>query len=271
LNVKPDLIIINAGGEVSPKTLQELRKKTKAMIVCWAGDDPNTYNIGPYYKEGTKYYDHYFLVDPSWYTEQFRLSGVKKCSILQYGVDPTVYKPLQLSNKECEKYGADLCHLGTLHTERKELLMQLLDYDLAIWGAVSLRFLKNYSGISKTLMPFIRSGVIPAEISNKIYNASKISLNIQHSQVSSAHNNKTFEIAASGAFLLTSYCDAESKSFTKDELICFKNVKELRQLIDYYLKNDSERCAIAQKAYQRTITSHLYTHRLQQLLSECGL
>lgn len=270
LKLKPDLIIVNAGGEVSPDTLQELRKKTNTMIVCWAGDDPNTYTAGPYYKAGVKYYHHYFLVDPSWYTQQLKDLGLRKCHILQYGVDPDIYKPLRLSEKERKMYGADLCHLGTLHKERKEILTQLLDYDLAIWGATSTRIFKDLSNLPKTLLPKVRGGIVPSHVSNKIYNASKICLNIQHSQVSFAHSNKTFEIAASGTFLLTSFCDANNMSFAKDEMICFKNVEELRYLIDYYLKNEGERNDIVRKAYQHTMSCHLYTHRLQQLLTECG-
>ncbi|WP_281184335.1 glycosyltransferase [Trichlorobacter lovleyi] len=266
----PDLIINNAGGEVFPETLEIIRKKTHAKLVCWAGDDPSTYQLSNNYLAGMKHYDNYFMVDPSWYSADLKSIGLKKCSILQYGVDPEIYTPVVLSLKEKKKLSSDVCHLGSPHNDRIVLLRQLLDYDLSLWGATSTKLFKNFSKLPSELLPKVRSGVVPAHVSNKIYNASKICLNIQHQQVSCAHSNKTFEIAASGAFLITSLSPAHDNSFAPGELITFNGISELRKLIDYYLANESERESIAKLAYTRTMNNHLYKHRMLQMLAEAG-
>ena len=271
LNVKPDLIIVNAGGEVSPETLKYLRRTTRAKLVCWAGDDPSIYCYGPYYKATIKYYDHVFLVDPTWYTRDLKNLGLQECSILQYGVDPSIYHPLTLSGKEQEKYGTDLTHVGAPHPGRIQILPQLLDYDLTIYGATSSGFFKNFSKLPKELLPKVKKGIVPATTTNKIYNGARICLNIQHPQVSSAHSNKTFEIAASGSFCLTSFNDKDAKCYTADEMVSFRDVKELRYLIDHFLNNPAERDAIAKKAYAKTMAHHLYTHRFQLMLDMCKM
>lgn len=267
---RPDLIINNAGGEIFPETLKIIRKVSHAKLVCWAGDNPSTYHLATNYLKGIKYYDQYFIVDPSWYSPELKSIGLINCSVLQYGVDPEIYRPLKLSLQEQKEFSSDVCHLGSPHNERIVLLRQLLDYDLSLWGATSIKFFKSFSNLPPELLFKIRSGVVPAEISNKIYNASKICLNIQHQQVSSAHSNKTFEIAASGAFLLTSFSSSNNSCFATGELIAYKGIKELRSLIDYYLTNESERKDIALKAHIRTMNSHLYKHRMIQLLTESG-
>lgn len=266
---KPDIAIINAGGEVSPETLKSI-KRTGALLVCWAGDDPTHYRQGPYYMEGIRLYDHYFLIDKSWYTKALRQAGAKKCSILQYGVDPEIYRPLTLSGKDARKYSSDVCHLGTIHTDRVELLTGLLDYDISLWGGTSFKILKKMFSLSPGLAAKMKSGVVQAQVTNRIYNASKICLNIQHLQVKGAHSNKTFEITGSGAFLLSSFNDPLHESFDRDELLSFKDLRELRALIDYFLRNENERKKIALKAHKRTLARHLYRHRLARMLEECG-
>lgn len=266
---RPDLVIINAGGEVAPATLLEI-KKTGAFVVCWAGDDPTAYRLGPYYMAGAGLYDYYFLIDPEWYNKELKSAGVKKCSILQYGVDPTIYHPVQLSERESKFYGADVCHLGVMHGDREKVLTELLDCDIALWGAVSMKALRKFSSLPEPLLLKVRSGAVNAHTANKIYCSSKICLNIQHPQVKSAHSNKTFEIIASGAFLITSYSNHNDITF-RDELVSYRTVKELRGQIDYFLKNETERKKIAEKNYSRVISSHLYSHRMIELLAECRL
>jgi len=268
-SMQPDLIIVNAGGEVFPETLVALRKNTDARIICWAGDDPNTYSLAPHYLGGAKYYDHYFVGDPSWYTNNLKDAGVKRCTLLSYGADPDIYNPTELSNIDRLKYFTEVTHLGVLHNVRKELLVQLLDYDIGLWGATTSKFFSGSSNIPKRLIPKVRSGIVQAEVSNKIYNASKICLNILHPQLNSCYNNKTFEISASGAFQLINFKDQKKEYYADDEMVTFSSVNELKSLLTYYLLNDRERDEIAFRAFQRTLSCHLFKHRMEQLLAEC--
>lgn len=264
---RPDLIIVNAGGEIFPDTLIRLKKTTNARIVCWAGDDPSTYSHASYYLAGVKFYDHYFIGDPSWYGKAIKDSGVKRCTLLSYGADDDVYKPITLDTRDLKLYSSELSHLGVLHDRRKELLLQLMDFNLSLWGAVTTRFLARFSNVPAQLLPYIRSGIVQAAVSNKVYNASKISLNILHSQMS-FYNNKTFEIAASGAFQLINIKNDAYNYFQDDELIRFNNIDELKYLISYYLSHDKERQDIASRAYAKTISNHLFIHRMKQLIDE---
>ena len=53
-----------------------------------------------------------------------------------------------------------------------------------------------------------------------------------------------------------------------EEVVCYKNVKDLRNLIKYYLKHPDERKEIAEKSRKRVHKDHTYINRMKELLNE---
>ena len=80
--------------------------------------------------------------------------------------------------------------------------------------------------------------------------------------------SRIFETAGCGVFQLTEYSDILAQHFEiGKEIVCFKNNKELRDLIKYYLKNEREREEIAGNSQIRAYKEHTYKHRMQTLLN----
>ena len=50
------------------------------------------------------------------------------------------------------------------------------------------------------------------------------------------------------------------------EVILFKDEKDLREKIKYYLEYDAERERIAQAGHAKTVAKHTYIERVKQLL-----
>lgn len=79
---------------------------------------------------------------------------------------------------------------------------------------------------------------------------------------------RNFEIPGSGGFQLTGYVPGLEEYFViGKEVAAFNEPSDLLLQIGYYLDNESERVAIAEAGYTRSIGEHTYLHRLEQLLA----
>jgi spore maturation protein CgeB len=114
---------------------------------------------------------------------------------------------------------------------------------------------------------------ISPEESVKIYNATKINLNL-HSSVRAEKlvsngdfvNPRTFELAACGAFQLVDQRALMGELFAPDELAIFSSIDEMQEMISHFLSHPDERSAFASKARARALAQHTYAHRMQSLI-----
>jgi spore maturation protein CgeB len=81
-----------------------------------------------------------------------------------------------------------------------------------------------------------------------------------------------FEITAAGGFMMC-YDQAELAEHFEvgKECVVFQSETDLLEKIRYYLDHPDERLAIALAGQKRTLSSHLYRHRLQALLKSVEL
>lgn len=100
-----------------------------------------------------------------------------------------------------------------------------------------------------------------------IYRASRISLNICHSQARAGLPLRVFDIVGCGAFLLSERRSDLTRLFREDrELVVFDNPKELREKAEHFLANDGERRAIAEAGRCTVLKKHMISHRVQSML-----
>ena len=80
---------------------------------------------------------------------------------------------------------------------------------------------------------------------------------------------RTFCIAGCGSFQLIDDARQDlAKAFENGkELVTFTDAEDLAGKIDYYLKHEEERIAIAQAGQKRAHSTHTYEHRLREILS----
>ena len=50
------------------------------------------------------------------------------------------------------------------------------------------------------------------------------------------------------------------------DLVVFNNVKELQDLVGYYLQHPKEAKAIAERGRKKVLAKHTYQHRIQEIL-----
>lgn len=101
----------------------------------------------------------------------------------------------------------------------------------------------------------------------EIYSAAKIGFNYS---IVNDINMRMFEIPACGCFLITNYIkdNGFGELFeNRKHLVIYRNEKELLELVDYYLKNDTERERIAAAGYERVVLNYTYEHGVQKMFN----
>ncbi|MDB5036554.1 MAG: CgeB family protein [Bacteriovoracaceae bacterium] len=103
------------------------------------------------------------------------------------------------------------------------------------------------------------------------YQATKINFCFTKWSLPTTVHDRVFEILVAGGFPLTDYREYLTAAFKKDEIVFYRSIEEAKDLIDYYLKADSERQKLISKGRARVLASHTYDLRIQELIRESAL
>lgn len=148
---------------------------------------------------------------------------------------------------------------------RKELLKEICDVGLTLAGDDGWRELLNgidSSGKIKFLGWINNRTELP-----KLYNATKINLNITQSQSKIVFNMRVFDIAGCRAFMLTDYRrDLEELFGMEGKAISYLDKKDLCNRADYYLNHPEERKELAARLQEKALKRHTYRHRMKELV-----
>ena len=94
-----------------------------------------------------------------------------------------------------------------------------------------------------------------------------ININLVNGNAETGLNMRHFEITAAGGFMLCHAQPELTDNFVPDkECVVFHDEEELLQKIEYYLEHPDERVAIALAGQRRTLSQHLYRHRLERVI-----
>ena len=269
----PDLIFIVKGEVLYPETLRKLRQTAPLISYHW--DDPflryakqidATQDIR-YQNVHDAYglYDLTFVYDES-YLQPLLAAGARQAPYLMDWYEPEIYKPMSLSPVERQRWGSDVAFVGSPYPNRLEVLQALAHCDLAIWGP-SFRW-REYFG----RYPFLRRayrGEAPGPDAARVYNASKINLNIHDTfQCNTSVNNRTFQILASGGFELVDDRERLYRLFEVGrDLVSFRTPAEAAERAGYFLEHEAELAAIGRSGLQKA-AGHSATNRATFILEQ---
>ena len=101
----------------------------------------------------------------------------------------------------------------------------------------------------------------------KIFSRSKITLNHHGDILPYANNLRLYEATGMGALLITDWKENLHEMFEPgQEVVAYHSPEECAELVQYYLRHDAERKAIADAGQQRTLQEHTYAHRVRELV-----
>jgi spore maturation protein CgeB len=187
--------------------------------------------------------------------------------------DPSVHRPLELTQAEREEFGADVSFVGAGYANRRAIFPRLLDHDwkFKLWG-------NEWDGATDLSSVLQRHGArIETDTCLKVFNGSAVNLNL-HSCTGTGFdpegdfvNPRTFELAACGAFQLTDRRSLLPDVLTPNEIATVSSADELPAAITRWLREPEQRIAMAAKARRRVLAEHTYAHRMRDLLSQIGV
>ena len=159
----------------------------------WFVEDHEVFD---YWKAYAPLYDVFAVIQKEPFLSMLSGIGQGNALYLPLAAQPDFHKPLELTEQEKREYGADIGFLGAGYPNRRLAFRQLVGRDFKIWGS-------DWDGES-LLAPHVQRGSarIDADESVKIYNATRVNLNL-HSSLGTAElvskgdfvNPRTFELA----------------------------------------------------------------------------
>ncbi len=224
-------------------------------VFAWCVDGPMDF---PGLLEDAAIYDHYFCTHKYGYDPK----ADRIHYLPAYGMDFSLYRNLFVNAKR--SYQHEIVFAGGYNRRRLEILNGLLHLPVEIYGKW-----KRKNRFNLALMKHVKGkGIWGTELVN-LYNTSKIVLNVSGWDPSqySGLNLRVFDVPATGAFLVTDYSpELEEYYRIGEEIVCFDSTEELADKLVYFLKNVSEREAVALKGYQRALRLPTIGDRMKSLI-----
>jgi spore maturation protein CgeB len=252
----PTLILVILGNQVSPKTIARLRKVTAAAIVCWSQDQMTT--IGRQFLLGSEY-DAVFVKDR--YMQDLFSRMIKSTAFhyLPEACNPRVHRSVALGADERGAYDCDVMIAGTLYYYRQEILRQLTDFKVKVWGSRPDWLLYRLA------FDHPAREIVCDEKARAVAGA-RTCLNTLHYAEVDGLNCRAFEIAGCGGFQLITQVPVLAEHFeVGQEIVAFRSTSELIELIRHYLDHPESAAQIARAGQARVHREHTYERRLQEI------
>lgn len=156
---------------------------------------------------------------------------------------------------------------------RLNVVASLADCDLRIYGNEAWLAL-----LAPEIAQRCFRGVLRFKHLGEVYRNARISLNIHSLQSYTCLNVRDFDVPASGGFLLSDWLPHADEVFkpgfigdlplgdeSAQEVFFYRTIAEMKQLVEYFLRNEDRRQACIERARQRVLLEHTYAHRARFL------
>lgn len=269
LAFQPDVVFVEKGTWITRENVDKLRGvgPIHMKIAHYNPDDPfGAYRDGwEIFKQAIPAYDIHF-VPKKLNIPEYKDLGARKVSVFDRAFDPTLHRPVELTEAEKQKYGCDIGFIGTWAPQREEMLAGLVQagLPLALWGN-GWQNGKHW----KRLKPYHRGYGQYDEDYVKCINGMKIALHFLRHENRDLQDSRTFEIPACGVCMLAEWSEDHARLFQADaEAVFFHDDVELIEKVRYYLSNDTERMQVAEQGLEK-VRNAGYTHanRLKSFLN----
>jgi spore maturation protein CgeB len=254
---EPDLVFIIQALEVHLETVKKMNKSKK---ILWMMDsifrDERCYAL-------RNSVDEIFVFEKTDIPRLWEQDKVR-AHFLPLALDETIYFPTVKTND------IDILFVGALYENRIKLLEKVCarfkGYNIRIYGYYYSPFRRPlYHLFRKHRKYFLNKNISPEKV-NQLYNRSRICLNIHHAQNKHGVNQRFFEISGSKAFQLVDHNEYITQNFSEEEIMTYRSVEEMIEKIEMVFKNKINTALFAEKAYNKVMANHTFTHRIKQML-----
>ncbi|MDR2386771.1 MAG: glycosyltransferase [Deltaproteobacteria bacterium] len=275
---QPSLIFNLAQAPLEVKGLARLRSEVKgALLAFWFVED---YFRFQYVKEIAPAYDLFFHIQGDLLSSPIRRWGLNNAHYLPAAADHQSPWPPDLSLYSA--YKATLSAHGAGYPNRQAILSHLAQN---FWPQTGLAlsefkiFGSGYQNSDPALKAhlFENGRRLTTSECSLAYALGQINLNIHSGQgsafdqASAFVNPRTFELALRSSLQIVDNRLLLPDLFSPDELEIVNDPQEIPSAITKHLAQPELGLRMGQKARQRVLNDHLYTHRLQSILETLNL
>lgn len=185
------------------------------------------------------------------------------------GIDNVVYMPTSYNDIWYSKYAAkpekkygDIVFLGQNYVGTN------LDFPLAQERQEMIQFLKGeYGDLFQAYGMGQENPMLNPMEAVHAYNGCKIAIGQNNFLRTGYSSDRLFNTMGCGAFMITSHFPDIETLFEKEKhLEWFTNFDELKNLIDYYLDDETEREIIAEEGHQFILENHRWKNRFELIV-----
>jgi len=254
---RPDILLGVAQSPLSDPGLLRTIRSSGTLLAYWFVED---YRVFTYWRQIAPCFDIFFTIQKGPLRQEMANMGLSNYHYLPLAFDPHLEMNATYDFEEMV-----LSFMGAPYPNRVHLFRRLGEYDLKIFG----------EGWSTRSVPGVVIGnrrITHAE-ARSIYRNTRINLNLHSSLNKTAQgggfvNPRTFELAGLGCFQLVDTRELMPQHFDAgQEIVQFRDAKDLVKKIEYFIVHPEERKSIAQKSKQRVLRQHLYEHRVQEMFA----
>jgi hypothetical protein len=263
--LEPDMLVVFKGTWVQGRAIRSLRAMGTRCYNYYT--DVSFRAHGPYIARALPHYDWIFTTKTFGLDDMREQLGITRASHILFAFDPDLHRPLEMTQRDYERFGCDVSYIGTWSPKKEELLTQIAlrrpSLKLRIWGeywnnARSAAIRDSIGGHEVLGNEFVR-----ALLGSKI-NLSIMSEARKGSSRGDQVANRTFVVPACGAFVLHERTDELLQYFKEDEhLGCFGDADELIVKIDYYLARPELRQQVAEQGREMVWREHSWDRRIR--------
>lgn len=259
---RPDICIVAGGHRIAPESIKAL-KKLGVITVLWTIDPPVDFEK---LLASAPLYDYVFCGG----TEAIGL--LKDLSLdhlewLPFACDEREHFKIPLLAEDKQKYGSDICFVGSYYPNREILLEGIADFNLGIWGPGWEKIDKD----SPLLKCVRKAGPMQTCEWLKVLSASRIAIVVHYQDGNVLCNQASPKLYEAMACGIVTMCDRQKDPTLLfkhgQELLFFDDISDLRHKICEVLANPSEGCQISQRAVLSMKSLHTYKARMVHLLS----
>ncbi len=238
--------------------LLNLRRTSSARWALWLpGPAPPPPRLGP----ALELFD-LLAVGGSDVARMLHQAGYPDVRYLPAGCDPSFHPPLRAR----DRFRANVVFAGKATPRREELLSEVVEFGLAIWGPGWRR---------TSLREYCRGQLLSALDYVRAYSGATVAINIHHDlgpAAAAGVNQRLFELAAMGACQVVDYREDLERHFSPgSDLYVFQDTVELNEIVKSALLDMGRSEGLGRAARRLAIQRHTYMHRLQQLAGWAGL
>lgn len=264
--MKPDVAIFSLyTDQLTPEAVDKVGEH--AQTLCFFHDD--TWRVD--FSRSWAPHFHYFTSPDFESKRKYERLGMHHSLHMPFGANEARYKPLGLEKKY------DVSFIGAWHPYREWLIKRVEKAGISVYVA-------GYRW---------PNGIVAHEEMVKIFNESRINLNLSNSSSWDARflassprallnrlrskksveqlKARHFEINACRAFQLSYYVDGLERCYRLgEEMAIYLDPDDLVEKVRYYLDDDALRNRMADAAYERTMSEHTYAKRFARVFYEMG-